>query len=213
MNQLRVIENGLLPVYQSENQERVVNARELHEFLEVGDRFDQWIQRRIEKYGFTEGRDFCTILCENQIGRPRTEYLLKMDVAKEIAMVENNEKGRDIRKYFIEVEDRYKASSLDVSALSPQVQALINLELRQKQLELQQAQLHNTLTLVKDTLIQRDDDWRNWVKETVNRIAQATGGNYQLTRAESYEELEVRARCKLGIRLTNLKDRLKLRGS
>ena len=88
-----------------------VDARELHEFLQSGDRFDQWVKRRIEKYGFIEGQDFCTKLCESSGGRPSTEYTLSLDMAKELAMVENNEQGRKARRYFIEVEKRYRAQA------------------------------------------------------------------------------------------------------
>ncbi|PAD39834.1 hypothetical protein CHH53_04120 [Terribacillus sp. 7520-G] len=54
------------------------------------------------KYGFEEGLDFYSVLSKSDGGRPSTEYFLKMDTAKEIAMVENNDQGRQIRKYFIE---------------------------------------------------------------------------------------------------------------
>lgn len=103
MNQLKTIANDILPVYENQSGEKLVNARELHEQLVVGKVFAAWIQDRIEKYGFTEGEDFFPIL-EKTSGRPKTEYLLAMDTAKEIAMVQNNEQGRVIRKYFIQVE-------------------------------------------------------------------------------------------------------------
>src|SRR5699024_858985 len=107
MKNLTILENGLIPVYINKYNEVLVDARELHEFLGVGDRFSQWIQRRIKKYGFVEDLDFCTILCKTS-GRPRTDYILKLDMAKEVAMVENNKRGRQVRRYFIEVEKRYR---------------------------------------------------------------------------------------------------------
>lgn len=82
---------------------QLCNARDLHGFLEVGDRFDQWISRRIETYGFADGEDFCTKLCKTR-GRPATDYHLTLDTAKELAMVENNDKGRQVRRYFIQIE-------------------------------------------------------------------------------------------------------------
>ena len=54
MSVMEVIENGLVPIYQDE-QRRVVNARELHVFLEVGKDFSNWIKGRLDKYGFAEG--------------------------------------------------------------------------------------------------------------------------------------------------------------
>ncbi|GED14844.1 antA/AntB antirepressor family protein [Aneurinibacillus migulanus] len=108
MSNLRVIANELIPVYATEDNQRLINGRELHGFLGVEDKFSQWIQRRIEKYGFEAGEDFFTIPGKSQGGRPSVEYLLTMDTAKEISMVENNERGRQVRKYFIEMERRAK---------------------------------------------------------------------------------------------------------
>lgn len=110
MKDLKVVESGLVPVYEDKQARNVINARELHGFLESGRQFANWIQDRIEKYGFTDGEDYTSfneiVKRENGGGSTRTEYLLTLDTAKEIAMVENNEKGRQVRKYFIECERR-----------------------------------------------------------------------------------------------------------
>jgi len=108
MENLIILENGLVPVYQSENG-KAVNARELHEFLEVGKDFTNWIKNRISKYGFIENEDY-VIFAENgeNPGRPKIEYILNMDTAKEIAMVQNNGKGSQARKYFISIEKKFK---------------------------------------------------------------------------------------------------------
>jgi len=81
-----------------------VDARHLHKFLEVDTRFDTWIDRRIEEYGFEDGRDFCSILGKSRGGRPAREYHLTLDMAKELSMVERTDKGREARRYFIECE-------------------------------------------------------------------------------------------------------------
>jgi phage anti-repressor protein len=107
MNNLRVVANEMLPVYENEAGEKLVNARELHEKLMVNTRFNDWINRQLENYGFVVGEDFYSFLSKTS-GRPSNEYLLTLDTAKEIAMVQNNEMGRAIRKYFIEVEKRYR---------------------------------------------------------------------------------------------------------
>jgi len=106
-NQLIVFENGIVPVYQNDSKEQVVSARELHEKLQSKQQFANWVQNRIESYGFIEGEEFLIILLKTQDGgRPRKEYYFKLDAAKEIAMVENNIQGRNIRKYFIAVEKK-----------------------------------------------------------------------------------------------------------
>jgi phage anti-repressor protein len=112
MKDLTIFENELIPVYQNEKQERLVDARELHEFLEVGRDFTTWIKDKINKYDFIENYDYAVVFTksgENPLGgRPRTDYILQMDMAKEVAMVENNERGKQVRRYFIEVEKRYR---------------------------------------------------------------------------------------------------------
>ena len=89
------------------NGKRAVNARELHQFLESKYQFANWIQERITKYGFVENQDYEVFkenLKNSNGGRPQIEYALSVDMAKELSMVENNEKGRLARKYFIECE-------------------------------------------------------------------------------------------------------------
>ena len=95
---LTVVNSGLVPIYENDDRERMVNARDLHGFLESGWRFADWIKERIEKYGFIDDEDYTSfqeiLKRESGGGTTRTEYLLTLDTAKEIAMVENNEKGR-----------------------------------------------------------------------------------------------------------------------
>lgn len=91
--------------------DRIVNARDLHTFLESKRRFGNWITDRITKYGFIEGQDFVfnnKIVINSERGRPEHKYGLYLDMAKEIAMVEGNHKGKMARQYFIECEKRYR---------------------------------------------------------------------------------------------------------
>lgn len=95
---------------------RAVNARELHQFLESKQDFSTWIKSRVEKYEFVEGQDFCSFhkIMERETGATtRIEYALSIDMAKELSMVENNEKGRLARKYFIECEKKANTPALD----------------------------------------------------------------------------------------------------
>lgn len=103
---MRVIDNQLVPVYETDKGNKVVDARELHEFLGSKQDFTNWIKNRIEKYGFVMNEDFSINLSKSTGGRPSTDYILTIDTAKELAMVESNAKGRKVRKYFIEVEKR-----------------------------------------------------------------------------------------------------------
>ncbi|EHE2558725.1 phage antirepressor Ant [Escherichia coli] len=103
----------LIPVFEgtiSNEPTLLVNARDLHGFLEVGKDFSNWIRARLNEYGFVENLDY--ILFSPNLaktpGRRRKEYHLTLDTAKELAMVERNEKGRQIRRYFIECEKKLR---------------------------------------------------------------------------------------------------------
>jgi len=88
--------NELIEISINENQEPIVSGRVLHEFLEIDTPYKQWFDRMAE-YGFTEGIDHCTILCDGDgFGKAatKTDHALKLDMAKEIAMLQRNEKGK-----------------------------------------------------------------------------------------------------------------------
>ena len=96
------------------NTIETVSARELHEFLGNGDMFANWIKHRVEKYGFVENQDFISFLVATKKpngGRPSQEYYITLDMAKQLAMVENNEKGMQVRKYFIECEKKLNSTT------------------------------------------------------------------------------------------------------
>ena len=93
------------------NAVETVNARELHTFLEVQTRFNDWIAARINEYEFIENQDFVSFTGNSvkpKGGRPSREYYITLDMAKELAMIENNEQGRKVRRYFIECEKKLK---------------------------------------------------------------------------------------------------------
>lgn len=87
---------------------QAVDARALHGQLGVRRDFTTWIKDRVEKYGFADGQDFSTISAPPIRGAgnrgARTDYHLTLDVAKELAMLENNDQGRALRRYFIGLE-------------------------------------------------------------------------------------------------------------
>jgi len=91
-----------------------VNAEGLHAFLEVQTKFTDWLPRLIEKYDFVDGQDFNSKMSKTN-GRPKTEYLLTIDTAKEIAMVSNTVRGKQARRYFIETEKRLRSINTELS--------------------------------------------------------------------------------------------------
>lgn len=89
----------------------VVDARELHRALGVASKYADWINARIQKYGFVEGEDYEVFLDSQNNpsgGRPLKRHDLCLDMGKELAMVENNEFGRQVRRYFMECERRLR---------------------------------------------------------------------------------------------------------
>ncbi|PUA41464.1 hypothetical protein C5U62_32035 [Pseudomonas protegens] len=104
--------NQLIPVFTgtiSCEQAQLVDARELHRFLEVDTHFKDWIARRIAEYGFTENEDYVLVAQNRAINgrggdRRSKDYHVTLDMGKELAMVERNEKGRQARRYFIDME-------------------------------------------------------------------------------------------------------------
>lgn len=87
---------------------KTVDARGLHSFLDNKDHFATWIKDRIEQFGFVDNQDFTTYSENPGKGRPAIEYALTLDMAKELSMVERNDRGKQARKYFIECENRIK---------------------------------------------------------------------------------------------------------
>lgn len=86
-----------------DNDRPAVSARDLHDFLEVKTAYKDWFPRMCE-YGFTEGEDFCSFLSESTGGRPAQDAILTIDMAKELCMIQRNEKGKLARQYFIQIE-------------------------------------------------------------------------------------------------------------
>jgi len=81
-----------------------INAKELHEKLEVKTKFVEWMKRAIEKYGFEANQDFISFLGKSNGGRPTAEYVVTLDMAKELCMIDDSKHGKEFRKYFLECE-------------------------------------------------------------------------------------------------------------
>ena len=97
-----------------------VNARDLHAVLESKQDFSTWIKKRLDEVDAVENVDYIVFhkKMENlEGGRPQVEYILSTDIAKEIAMLERNEIGKKVRRYFIEVEKAYQNKTTPLNQL------------------------------------------------------------------------------------------------
>ena len=135
--------NELIPISDN-NGKKAVNARDLHAFLESKRDFSTWIKDRIKSYDFVEGVDFqsFTEIVEREIGATtRIEYALSISMAKELSMIENNERGKQARKYFIACEEnkhelsRKELAIMVIQAEEEKERLALENEKQQKQIE------------------------------------------------------------------------------
>lgn len=103
--------NEVITVTLNDKHEPVVSGRQLHEALEVKTKYADWFNRMID-YGFAENQDFLLLKNEQQTGRGghnKVDHIIKLDMAKEIAMIQRTERGKQIRQYFIQVEKDFNS--------------------------------------------------------------------------------------------------------
>lgn len=153
------MEKEIIKIETNADGSKAVSARELHKFLESKQEFANWIKNRIEKYRFVEGQDYQKLYfdvegnlliirldkfinADNQIvtKASKIEYVLTLDMAKELSMLENNEKGKEARRYFIECEKRLVKQQHKL----PQTYKEALIELLWKVEENEKLQLENT---------------------------------------------------------------------
>lgn len=133
--------NELIKTQQNESGQILVSGRELHEFLEVKSNYTTWFDRMAE-YGFAENEDYIVTNSKSGIRHYEKDHHLTIDMAKEISMLQRNEKGKQARQYFIEVEKRWNSPEMIIKRahelLEQKVAALTtsNLMLEQQNKEL-----------------------------------------------------------------------------
>lgn len=108
--------DGLIKI-KNHNGERAVSARDLYNFLGASERFSNWIDRQFQ-YGFIEGQDYIGCKEFNTLANQElTDYVLTLDCAKEISMLQKSDKGKQARQYFIECEKKLKNPYHNISKL------------------------------------------------------------------------------------------------
>ena len=190
--ELKKVEEGVIPIYENETRERLVDARELFYALRGNDtktKFADWIKEKLIKHKFVENVDF---ICfrkftkANKYGNKTTkEYYLTIDTSKEICMIENNEKGRNIRRYFIEAEKRYR----NIINSSNNTNQLINI-------------MQNAIDYMKENNIRVDNlelglnEVKEEVKELKSKIDVKVKNNYCLA-SDIAEQLKLYSENKI----------------
>lgn len=186
------MENSLIPLHTkplSGQPTDFANARELHAFLEIGRDFSNWIKARIKQYSFVENEDFILI---RQNGRIKTQggdkrsldYFITLDMAKELAMVERNEKGRQARCYFIDCERQLKNNTSpaikgtqDTDKLQLLNTMVRSMKLSQPVVIIPQADAMDMVRLIRGYQNQISQLQKHpvWVDGVINNIKQSTG--------------------------------------
>ena len=228
MADLKVIENELVPVYETDKGIKVVNGRDLHRALESKQDFSTWVKKRLSECDAMENEDFDRLHKKMEANNATMiDYIIKLDTAKEMAMLERNDKGKQVRKYFIQVEEKYKQAAININQLSPELQMFNQIfqqvaktELEQKRLAERADQQEKNMKTIIDTFKGMDSDvgTEKWVNRCVSKIAESAdftysfGSPYSAARAESYRRLTDKAGCRLDQKLRNAISRAEERG-
>lgn len=234
---MTMIDNEIVPVYEMNTGEKVVDGRELHNVLESKQDFSTWVKKRLSECDAIENEDY--ELLHNSVEqvsgtKHRIDYIIRLDTAKEMAMLERNDKGKQVRRHFIEIEEKYKRQVIDRTELSPQTQALIGLteaiaktEIEQKRQAEQLQKLEDktnkqteALHTVKDTFSNSgsEEETTQWVNKCINKIAESPnftysfGNRYAAAKSESYSRLTTRAGCRLDQKVRNAIERAEEKG-
>lgn len=137
-----------------------VNARELHEFLGVRSRFNDWIRERISECGFIENQDFVSFTANSvkpRGGRPTKEYYISLDMAKHLAMLERNDKGFEARQYFIECEKQLHRPMSQLEMISVMASEMVKAQKQLEQVTADNAIQDQRLDNIENNLQQKAD--------------------------------------------------------
>lgn len=147
--------NELIKVHYDNADRPTVSGRELYEALKIETPYKKWFDRMTE-YGFSENSDFWTILSESTGGRPSTDHQITIPMAKELCMLQRTDKGKQMRQYFIAVEEQWNSPD----AIMARALQLSNAKLKQLQVTVSELTVENQIMKPKaeyfDDLVDRN---------------------------------------------------------
>jgi phage anti-repressor protein len=199
--------NELIKTITRDDGTIAVSGRELHDFLEVDTPYTQWFDRMID-YGFTENTDFKGLSQKSEKpigGRPRIDHVMTLDMAKEVAMIQRTDRGKQARQYFIEID---KQAHHDMTGLSPATRAAVAATQALAAQERRLNRVDAKVNAISDIVSISTMDWRRATREIITKIAHMRGDDYQATRNDIYKDVEHRGGYSLSTRLTNLRNRM-----
>lgn len=166
---IRIFSEDVIPVYDTDTGEKVVLGRELHERLKIKTAYKDWFPRMCE-YGFVDGKDYGSFLSNRSdglAGKPRTDHIITLDMAKHIAMIQRTPEGMEIRQKLIDLEKNAVVNQF--AGLSKELQAILMIDQRTMKQEQRISALENTMTI--------DYNQQRVLKRVVNTVViNALGG-------------------------------------
>lgn len=169
---IRIFSEDVIPVYDTDTGEKVVLGRELHENLKIKTPYHIWFPRMVE-YGFVDGTDYFT---ENKnvhredgrkMPQVQIDHIIKLDMAKHIAMIQRTPEGMEIRQKLIDLEKNVSVNQF--AGLSKELQAILVIDQRTMKQEQRISALENTMTI--------DYNQQRVLKRVVNTVViNALGG-------------------------------------
>lgn len=169
---IRIFSEDVIPVYDTDTGEKVVLGRELHERLKIKTPYKDWFPRMVE-YGFADGTDYFTerknVLREDGRKMPQVQidHIVKLDMAKHIAMIQRTPEGMEIRQKLIDLEKNVQVNQF--AGLSKELQAILVIDQRTMKQEQRISALENTMTI--------DYNQQRVLKRVVNTVViDALGG-------------------------------------
>lgn len=184
LENIRIFSEDVIPVYDTDTGEKVVLGRELHERLKIKTAYKDWFPRMCE-YGFVDGKDYGSFLSNRSdglAGKPKTDHIITLDMAKHIAMIQRTPQGMEIRQKLIDLEKN--ASVNQFAGASKELQAIFVLDNRSMQHEKRISALETNMTV--------DYEQQRALRRAVNRVVvEALGGK------TSPAYLDKSTRCKV----------------
>ena len=172
LENIRIFSEDVIPVYDTDTGEKVVLGRELHEKLKIKTPYHIWFPRMVE-YGFVDGTDYFT---ENKnvhredgrkMPQVQIDHIIKLDMAKHIAMIQRTPEGMEIRQKLIDLEKNVSVNQF--AGLSKELQAILVIDQRTMKQEQRISALENTMTI--------DYNQQRVLKRVVNTVViNALGG-------------------------------------
>lgn len=159
--------NELIKTITRDDGTIAVSGRELHDFLEVDTPYTQWFDRMID-YGFTENTDFKGLSQKSEKpigGRPRIDHVMTLDMAKEVAMIQRTDRGKQARQYFISMEKRYK--QLAALPRTPEEKLALTMEVATRTVK-RIEKLDGRVTDLEENVLLAPGEY-NYISKQVNR--------------------------------------------